>query len=48
MSKARLNKLMAACDLIKTQDEKQAELISLVALGMQTGYELGRQNAATG
>ena len=43
MSKERMDKLLRASDLIKSQDEKQAELDNLVALSMQTGYELGKQ-----
>lgn len=42
MSESRMEKLLRACDIVKQQDEKEAELTSLVAVSMQAGYELGK------
>lgn len=44
MSKEKKNKLLKASELVKGQDDKQTEISNLVALSMQTGYELGKQN----
>lgn len=42
MSENKMSKLLRASEIIKQQDEKETELDNLVAISMQTGYELGR------
>lgn len=43
MSEKRIETLLRAAEIVKQQDEPQTELDRLVAVSMQTGYELGRQ-----
>lgn len=45
MTQSRIEKLMRAVEIIKAQDEQETELDRLVAVSMQTGYELGRMSA---
>ena len=45
MEKTRIEKLLRAVEIIKAQDEQETELDRLVAVSMQTGYELGRMSA---
>lgn len=45
MSKEKKEKLLRASELIKAQDSVKTDLSNLVALSMQTGYELGRNEA---
>lgn len=39
---SRTEKLLRACEIIKAQDEHQTEIDKLVAIAMQTGYEMGK------
>lgn len=43
MSKEKKEKLLRASELIKAQNDQQTNLSNLVAMSMQTGYELGKQ-----
>lgn len=45
MKETRIQKLLRAAEIIKAEDEKEAELDSLVAVSMQTGYQLGKMSA---
>lgn len=45
MSKEKKEKLLRACELVKAQNDQQTDISNLVALSMQTGYELGKQEA---
>lgn len=38
----RSEKLKSAAEIVKQLDDNETELASLVALSMQTGYDLGR------
>lgn len=38
----RIRKLLHACEIVKAQDERETELDKLVAVAMQTGYEMGK------
>lgn len=42
MTDKRIDKLVKLWSLIRDQDDGDAELDKLVALSMQTGYDLGR------
>lgn len=42
MEESRIEKLLRACEIVKKQDEKETELMTLVAQSMQVGYQLGR------
>lgn len=42
MEETRIAKLLKAATLIKARDDKQVEIDKLVALSMQTGYEMGK------
>lgn len=46
MSDAKVKKLLHAVDLVKQQDEKETELMTLAARFMQAGYELGKAEKA--
>jgi hypothetical protein len=37
-------KITALCEMIRQSSEEQTDLDKLVALGMRTGYELGKQS----
>ena len=41
MKETRIQKILRAAEIIKSQDEKETELDRLVAVSMQTGYQLG-------
>lgn len=43
-SNPREAKLTALCEMIRNSSEEQTDLDKLVALGMRTGYELGKQS----
>ena len=45
MKETRIQKLLRAAEIIKAEDEREAELDSLVAVSMQTGYQLGKMSA---
>lgn len=45
MSEKKIQSILRAAEIIRAQDEKETELDRLVAVSMQTGYELGRQTA---
>lgn len=38
----RIRKLLRVCEIVKAQDEHETELDKLVAVAMQTGYEMGK------
>ena len=42
----RMQKLLKAAEIILPQEDRQTELDKLVAASMQTGYELGKLEAA--
>ncbi|MBQ7886407.1 MAG: hypothetical protein IJ313_05885 [Clostridia bacterium] len=46
MSDAKVKKLLHAVALVKQQDEKETELMTLAARCMQVGYDLGRAERA--
>ena len=45
MSESRLKKLLRAAEIIREQSEQETELDRLVAVSMQTGYQLGYLSA---
>lgn len=42
MSEAKKEKLTRAAEIVNQLDDNETELAGLVALSMQTGYDLGR------
>lgn len=42
MSEEKIQNILRAAEIIRAQDEQETELDRLVAVSMQTGYELGR------
>ena len=46
MTDGKIEKLLHACEIVKKQDERETELMTLAARCMQAGYELGRAEAA--
>ena len=44
MKETRIQKILRAAEIIKSQDEKETELDRLVAVSMQTGYQLGKMS----
>lgn len=45
MSESRIKKLLRAAEIIRDQSEQETELDKLVAVSMQTGYQLGYMTA---
>lgn len=45
MSESRIKKLLRAAEIIRNQSEQETELDRLVAVSMQTGYQLGYLSA---
>ena len=44
MSESRIKKLLRAAEIIRDQSEQETELDQLVAVSMQTGYQLGKMS----
>ena len=44
-NESRIQKLLRAAEIIRAQDEQETELDRLVAMSMQTGYQMGRLSA---
>ena len=44
LSESRIKKLLRAAEIIRDQSEQETELDQLVAVSMQTGYQLGKMS----